>query len=643
MTRLPPARPKVRRAFKATAALVSVLAALTSIVNFALSADDSPRSSDDVAWVAIMPREDTVASINDTVRFTATIADEHGAVITGTRLLWSTDNPAIATVNERGQVTARGAGSTMVTAAVGGRVGRARVVVRPAAAHVTILADGETRLAEDEHRSLGVRVTDARGFVIGDRPVLLQLADTSVAGLDSAGALVGRLPGRTVVFATVDDIRDSSTVVVSARPGTLLRADEDTLRAPAGRPLRQPVSVRVLSRRDRPVGDVLVRFAPADAEGAGRAAPDSARTDASGRASVVWTLGAAPGRQRLTVSADGVERALTVIADAEPLAENTRYVAPAGELVAPAGAPLGQPVVVRVTDTLGRPLVEVPIVWSVDPGMGVVEALGARTDSLGVARARWTLGPRSGRQRLRVHAGRARVVPPLVLTATAGAGAPASVTVISGASQRGRVGAALPARVRLRVRDAAGNPVPGARVRVKAMAGAVADTIALTDSAGMAAVVWTLGPRAGAQELVLRAEGIVRPVPVAAVGRAAAPANLEFIGAPAGAVAGRALPSPVQVLVTDAYGNPVSDAQVSFAPRAGSATPRVRMTDASGRASSRWTLGRDAGTQILVAAVARTEARAELPVDVKPAAKAVSPPPKPSTARKPAPARRKGR
>ena len=68
---------------------------------------------------------------------------------------------------------------------------------------------------------------------------------------------------------------------------------------------------------------------------------------------------------------------------------------------------------------------------------------------------------------------------------------------------------------------------------------------------------------------------------------------------------GQPLGSPLQVLVTDALGNPVSGATVSWSPDPGdgSAGPTTSATNGSGIASTSWTLGSSPGSQSLDASV----------------------------------------
>lgn len=70
----------------------------------------------------------------------------------------------------------------------------------------------------------------------------------------------------------------------------------------AGAPLTDSLTVRVTDSRDRPVQDVPVAFTPA---AGGRTVPDTALTDADGRASGRWILGPSAGDQTLTAKPAG--------------------------------------------------------------------------------------------------------------------------------------------------------------------------------------------------------------------------------------------------------------------------------------------------------------------------------------------------
>ena len=94
----------------------------------------------------------------------------------------------------------------------------------------------------------------------------------------------------------------------------------------------------------------------------------------------------------------------------------------------------------------------------------------------------------------------------------------------------------------------------------------------------------------------------------------ASAANLALATEAMSGTAGKSLGSPVIATVTDSYGNPVPDAPVVFTPKSGSTSLVRIVTDSHGHAQTRWTLGRTAGEQALVAVVKGHDVRGTLTV-----------------------------
>jgi hypothetical protein len=243
-----------------------------------------------------------------------------------------------------------------------------------------------------------------------------------------------------------------------------------------------------------------------------------------------------------------------------------------------------------------------------------VNGAASRTDSLGEARARWTLGTSAGRQRIRVQIGSGRTVPPVTLNAIATAGAAATATISSGDDQKATVNALLRKPIVLHVADKLGNPVRGVRVALSTEHGSLADTSATTDSSGNVTARWTLSRSTGPQRLTLRVDGIDHRVDVVANAVPASAANLALASEAMSGTTGKALGAPIVATVTDSYGNPVADAPVVFSAKSGSTSPERIVTDSHGRAQTRWTLGRAAGEQALVAVVKGHDVRGTLTV-----------------------------
>jgi hypothetical protein len=343
-------------------------------------------------------------------------------------------------------------------------------------------------------------------------------------------------------------------------------------------------------------------------------------TDADGRARTTWTLGGYPGRQTLFASVEKLDSALAIVAEADPVAVNTRVAAISERLGGRAGERLTDSVAVRVTDSTGHALPDVPVRWVALDG-GVAEAVAIRTDSLGLARARWTLGKKTGPQRLRAEVGGSggHSIAPVTITARAAAGAPASVMVVGGDGQRGIAGAGLTKAVVLRVVDAAGNGVADVPLTLSPSGGTVPDSAVRTDSLGTARTRWTMGHSARDYALAVHVDGVKGLLKVAARAMPAAPANLAFEEAGAsGSHARTARPKARQlsVLVTDEYGNPVPDAKVRFTTKSGVVTPARAVSDSKGRVALSWTPSTKAGEHTLTGTVPATDAKGAYVIQV---------------------------
>lgn len=184
-----------------------------------------------------------------------------------------------------------------------------------------------------------------------------------------------------------------------------------------------------------------------------------------------------------------------------------------------------------------------------------------------------------------------------------------SLTLVSGDGQTGSPGQALPNPLIVRVTDPEGKPKPGVAVTfaITAGGGSLSPAQASTDKDGFAFTILTLGPEAGANQVVASA-GTLAGSPVIFTANATVEtgteANLILVSGDhqTGRV-GQPLAAPFVVRVTDANGRPVSGVSVSFTLSAGGGAlePPVAATDSEGRAATRLTLGPVAGTHTVLA------------------------------------------
>ena len=162
--------------------------------------------------------------------------------------------------------------------------------------------------------------------------------------------------------------------------------------------------------------------------------------------------------------------------------------------VAPAGALLPLPVVLRVRDATGEPLSDVPVSFQVTQGGGAVDPPTSRSDANGEVKVKWTLGTSA-----QAHTLNAAVpgLDPISLTATGVL--PTDLTVVQGNNQVAKAGAQLTVPIVIRVTGGTNLPIPGVTVTFALSAGSMSPATGVTNANGEVSSRWTLGNQAGMQ------------------------------------------------------------------------------------------------------------------------------------------------
>ena len=269
-------------------------------------------------------------------------------------------------------------------------------------------------------------------------------------------------------------------------------------------------------------------------------------------------------------------------------------------------SPLPQPVVVKVTDTQGRPVQGAAVEFVLDGGASATLANPA-TDAAGEVSATITLGTQVGPVN-----GQARVTNETsvaaTFTATAQSADAAGIAMVSGDAQSAQVGAPLAQPLVVKVTDGFGNPIPGRTVQWTVEGGgSVSEASTVTGEDGQTSVTRTLGNTAGEQRTLASSEGLIgSPVTFVHTATAGSASSVQIVsGNNQSAAAGSQLPAPLVVRVLDQDGNPIVNRAVSWVVGAGggSVSPETSNTGADGQASTTWTLGSAPGTNTLSAVV----------------------------------------
>lgn len=242
----------------------------------------------------------------------------------------------------------------------------------------------------------------------------------------------------------------------------------------------------------------------------------------------------------------------------------------------------------QVNDARGTPVGGAPLVFAAG-STSIVRISGAGLISaVGVA----------GRDSIEVASDTLRRVIPV----TVSAGLPTVVDIVAGAHQSGLAGGTLTEPIVVTLRDAYGNTVAHSAVRFTAESGGESSPpTTTTDAAGTARVLWTLGPLAGTQYLIVKADSTgAATATVDANARAGAMARVVDVDPVRRRIsAGDTL--TVRLRALDTFGNGVEGAVFAFRAPVGSGevTPPRLESDSTGLVVTRWRTGTTAGSDTL--------------------------------------------
>jgi hypothetical protein len=146
----------------------------------------------------------------------------------------------------------------------------------------------------------------------------------------------------------------------------------------------------------------------------------------------------------------------------------------------------------------------------------------------------------------------------------------ANIIALTGVGQTSRVGAALPDSLSVLVTSSDGVPVSGVSLTWKVVrgGGSVSASTSLTDASGHAAVAYTAGSAPGTAAVVATAPNI-SPFEFDATLVPAAPSTMLGDAADPQTLMANAAPSPLEVKLADAFGNPIPNYLVNWAIASG--------------------------------------------------------------------------
>jgi hypothetical protein len=247
----------------------------------------------------------------------------------------------------------------------------------------------------------------------------------------------------------------------------------------------------------------------------------------------------------------------------------------------------------------------VPITFTASGNLGSFSNPQTTTDGSGTASTNYTLPAKPGTYTITASS------PGYVnatFTVTAISGGPTAIVVASGNNQSAQVTATFAKPLKVKVKDAQGNGVPGVVVTFSdgGAGGTLSPSSATTDASGFASTFYTAGTRAGKVSITASSPGLASAVFGENV-LAGPPASLAIYAGNNQTVApGAATAKLLQVIIADQYNNPVKGIAVTYSDGGAGGTFSLNpaLTSAKGIAGTRYTAPAQPGTVTITASAA---------------------------------------
>jgi trimeric autotransporter adhesin len=180
-------------------------------------ADRGTGPSGTATQVAVTPESSAVTVGNHTA-LSAVARDAAGNTLSGVQFFWSSNDSAIATVDQSGVVSTHSVGTAHIAASTQGVSGVATITVVSLPIASVVVAPHQATLRVTTTLQLSDTAVDAAGTPITGQTATWASNNTSVATVDAAGLVIARAVGTAQISATVAGVTGSATITVTLVP-----------------------------------------------------------------------------------------------------------------------------------------------------------------------------------------------------------------------------------------------------------------------------------------------------------------------------------------------------------------------------------------------------------------------------------------
>jgi uncharacterized protein YjdB len=252
-----------------------------------------------VASVEIVGESQPI-TIGATRSLAVVLRDANGTTITGRPVIWTSSDPAVATVSATGNVAALSAGTATIMASAGGRDGLRVVSVQPVPVGDISVPFPQLTLLRHESRTIEASARDAQGVPMTNIQYTWSSDNESVAVVMPSGRVVALGSGTAVI--TVSAGGRSATVQVTVPPSIVsVRVTPAAAVLPVGS--SRQYAVVAVDDRGREVTGRAVTW--------NSSTPTVARVSPTGQVTALM-----PGYATISATVDGVSGAVALTVEA---------------------------------------------------------------------------------------------------------------------------------------------------------------------------------------------------------------------------------------------------------------------------------------------------------------------------------------
>jgi hypothetical protein len=306
-----------RSSSRANFALATILSLASFLAVPTLSQDAKPGDRKDeetaskVATVEVTPAQ-TTCPVGSKVQFKAVAKDSAGQPLPDAVKFWFAAPFDAASADDHGEVSFVEPGEITVGAAIGKKVGYARVTVaKPHVASISIVSVATPLAVGSSHR-LAATPRNPSGDPRTDISLTWSSATPAVASVDSAGVVRALKPGKAVIRASGDGAAGETTVSVAKNPVAALTVSPGSSSAKTG-------DVIHFSAANKDGGNIRVEIAWSVRENGAQIWPDGAFVASlPGTYTVLASVGDRTASASIVVVPRDIARQLDVVGHVVP-------------------------------------------------------------------------------------------------------------------------------------------------------------------------------------------------------------------------------------------------------------------------------------------------------------------------------------